>query len=77
MNLLAVALICSTGVPVAECTRTTADQVIVARVATPMECMMRGQIMAAGGALAEHLTSGSYLRVVCERERVVVAQPAQ
>jgi hypothetical protein len=68
-NLFAVMLVCASTVPHPSCDRTTAADVMVTPASTPFDCAMRGQAMVAGGALAESLKDGMYLKVVCERPR--------
>ena len=42
---------------------------MVTPASTPFDCAMRGQAMVAGGALADSLKDGMYLKVMCERDR--------
>ncbi len=72
-ELLIVALICASTLAAGDCRRDTALDVVTAPASGPMDCMMRGQTMIAGGALAEQ--EGTYLKVACERRtaRVVAS----
>jgi hypothetical protein len=62
-------LVCASTVPQPTCDRTTAADVMVTPASTPFDCAMRGQAMMAGGALADSLKDGMYLKIVCERPR--------
>jgi hypothetical protein len=68
-DLLAVMLVCASTVPQPSCDRTTAVDVMVSPASTPFDCAMRGQAMVAGGALAESLKDGMYLKIQCERSK--------
>jgi hypothetical protein len=66
-DLLAVMLVCASTIPQPSCDRTTATDVLVTPATTPFDCAMRSQAMMAGGALADSLKEGSYLKILCER----------
>jgi hypothetical protein len=73
MQLLAVALVCATSTPAQACDRTTAIDVVVSRLATPIECAMRGQTMIAGSPLGDQVGRETYVKVICERQKSVAA----
>ncbi|SFG30531.1 hypothetical protein [Methylobacterium gossipiicola] len=64
-DLLSVSLVCASLLSAQDCTRTTALDVIVSPVRTPMECLVRGQVVAASTNLLEG--DSRYLKITCER----------
>lgn len=75
-QFISVILICASTVPVPECSRATARDVMTTRAASQFECLMQGQTIVAGTAMASYLSEGNYLKVVCERpERAARLEP--
>jgi hypothetical protein len=72
-DLLTVALVCASTLAPADCTRETALDVIVAPARSPVECLIRGQTTVAATGLASG--EGTYVKVSCERRRIVTAMP--
>jgi hypothetical protein len=64
-EFLSVALVCAGTLLARDCSRTTALDVIVAPVRTPMQCMMQAQARAASSGFLEG--DSRYLKVTCER----------
>ncbi|MDB5646442.1 hypothetical protein [Methylobacterium sp.] len=64
-ELLSVALVCAATLVAKDCSRDTALDVIVSPARTPMECIMRGQVVAASTGLPGG--EDRYLKVTCER----------
>jgi hypothetical protein len=67
-DLLTVALVCASTLAPADCTRET-----VAPARSPVECLIRGQTTVAATGLASG--EGTYVKVSCERRRIVTAMP--
>ena len=67
MDFLAVVLICASGVPVPDCQRDTAlDVIVVGKVATPLPWLMGGMVTLARDGEVAH---DHYPKFVCERRR--------
>jgi len=79
--LTALILICSlTSVSdVAACTEDNALQVLRSpeTFASPVTCLMHGQAYVANSAIGRDLNAGETVKVICKRNRIVAAPPAE
>jgi hypothetical protein len=70
MLMKTLLLICTVGTGHADCSTKTAEAVIQGPDAESLvECGLHGQAYIAGGALAEYLDNGHYLKVACTSGR--------
>ncbi len=66
-DLLSVALVCAGTLLAQDCSRTTALDVIIAPVDTPMACVLHAQAMAARSGFLDG--GDRYLKIACEHRR--------
>jgi hypothetical protein len=79
--LTALILICSlsSGSDAAACTEQNAVQVLRSpeTFASPVACLMHGQAYLANSAIGRDLNEGETVKVICKRNRVTAAPPAE
>ena len=79
--LTALILICSlsSGSDAAACTEQNAVQVLRSpeTFASPVPCLMHGQAYLANSAIGRDLNEGETVKVICKRNRVAAAPPAE